>query len=177
MKKEKKKEELLKLISLLSDNNIIIYIIDVSYLNSNQISFLRRTFYENRFQMKVVKNTLLKNALSSIKKKMDPFFSILKGNTTILTSNSGSVNIPSKIIKKFHIEGKMDKPYLKGVYVDGSFYFGNKDLDKLINLKSKKDLITDILNSLKNPIGNVISSLNIFQNNFFRITEILSKKK
>ncbi|WP_185851454.1 50S ribosomal protein L10 [Blattabacterium cuenoti] len=175
-KKEKKRKELLELVSIISDYNTI-YLIDISDLNSNQISILRKNFYEFSIRMKVVKNTLLKKALEKIKnKKLDSFFSILNGNTSVLFSNSGS-SIPSKIIKNFHVIEKIEKPYLKGAYAEESFYFGNKDLDLLINIKSKKDFIIDILNMLKNPIRDVIFYLKLGESKIFRILKELSQKK
>ncbi|WP_185852645.1 50S ribosomal protein L10 [Blattabacterium cuenoti] len=177
MNKEKKGIELSKLISILSDNDTI-YLIDISDLNSNQISILRKNFYEYNIQMKVAKNTLLKKALENIKnKKLDSFFSILNGNTSILTCNSDLGNIPSKIIRNFHISEKIEKPYLKGAYIEESFYFGNKDLDVLINIKSKKDLIIDILKMLQSPIEQVILSIKYGENQIFRILKTLSMSK
>ncbi|WP_185866454.1 50S ribosomal protein L10 [Blattabacterium cuenoti] len=177
MRKEKKRKELSKLISILSDNDTI-YLIDISDLNSNQIFILRKNFYEYNIQMKVIKNTLLKKALENIKnKKLDSFFSILNGNTSILACNSDLGNIPSKIIKNFHVSEKTEKPYLKGAYVEEFFYFGNKDLDILINIKSKKDLMRDILKLLQSPIEQVILSIKNGENQIFRILKTLSISK
>ncbi|AWU39737.1 50S ribosomal protein L10 [Blattabacterium punctulatus] len=172
MNKEKKRKELLKLISILSDNETI-YLIDISDLNSNQISILRKNFNKFFIQMRVVKNTLLKKALEKIKnKKLDSFLPILNGNTSILSSNLGG--LPSKIIKKFHFKENIEKPYLKAAYVEKSFYFGNKDLDILINFKSKKDLIIDILNLLQFPIEKILFSLKLGEYKIFKIIESLS---
>ncbi|WP_185855929.1 50S ribosomal protein L10 [Blattabacterium cuenoti] len=178
MKKEKKREKLLKLVSILSNNNTI-YLIDISGLNSNQISILRKKFHEFHIQMKVVKNTLLRKALEKTEnQKLDSFFSILNGNTTVLFSNlENSGGIPSKIIKNFHIKEKIVKPYFKGAYVEESFYFGNKDLDILIHLKSKKDLIIEIMNLLKNPIQHVLLYLKgLGEYKIFRIFEGIQEK-
>ncbi|WP_185870380.1 50S ribosomal protein L10 [Blattabacterium cuenoti] len=172
--RENKEKKILELISIFSNYNTI-YLIDISDLNSNHISILRKNFYEFNIQMKVIKNTLLKKALKKIEnKKLDSFFSILNGNTSILFSNSES-SIPSKIIKNFHLKEKMEKPYLKGAYVEESFFFGNKDLDLLINIKSKKDLIIDILNMLQDPIKHVFLYLKeLGEYKVFRILEKLS---
>ncbi|WP_185873726.1 50S ribosomal protein L10 [Blattabacterium cuenoti] len=172
MTKEKKKKEVLNIISILS-NNKIIYLIDILHLNSNQIFNIRKKFYEYHIQMKVVKNTLLKKALKSLKnKKLDSFFSILKGNTSIITSNH-SGNVPSKIIKNFHIKEQMEKPFLKGAYVEESFYFGNKDLDILMKIKSKKDLIIDVLNMLQYPIKQIVLSLKLSEYKIYSILKTL----
>ncbi|WP_185882310.1 50S ribosomal protein L10 [Blattabacterium cuenoti] len=155
MKKEQKIKYILNLHSLL-DNNNSIYIMDISGLNANQIMNLRKQFNTINVKMTVVKNTLLNKALQKNKKFL-PFSPLLKGNTSILCSNLG--NIPSKIIKKFHVDEKLEKPYLKGAYVEENFYYGNKDLDILIHVKSKKDLILDIIQSIKYPIKQILLSL------------------
>ncbi|AER40735.1 MAG: 50S ribosomal protein L10 [Flavobacteriales bacterium] len=177
MKKEKKRKELLELISLLSDNNnATIYLIDISDLNSNQVSILRKNFHEYNVKMKVVKNTLLRKALGKIcNKKFNTFFPILNGNTSILFSTLGST--PSRVIKDFHYKEKIEKPYLKGAYVEDCFYFGNKDLDLLLNIKSKKDLIIDILNILRNPIENILFYLKLGEHKIHNILGILSLGK
>ncbi|WP_185859168.1 50S ribosomal protein L10 [Blattabacterium cuenoti] len=175
MNKKRKEKELLELVSILSDNETI-YFIDISNLNSNQISVLRKNFHEFNIRMKVAKNTLLKKALEKIKnKKFDSFFSLLNGNTTILFENFGKGNMASKIIKHFHIQEKIEKPYLKGAYVQESFYFGNKDLDFMINIKSKEDLIVEILHMLQFPMKDILLSfLNSTKQKIYGILEALS---
>ncbi|AFJ90886.1 50S ribosomal protein L10 [Blattabacterium sp. (Blaberus giganteus)] len=172
MNKKNKKKELLKLVSILS-NNETIYLMDMSDLNSNQISALRKNFHEHSIRMKMVKNTLLKKAINKIKnKKFDSFFPILNGNTTILFSNLNVLNVSSKIIKNFHIQEKIDKPYLKGAYAQESFYFGgNKDLNLLLHIKSKEDIITEILNVLQFSIKDIVSSL--LNSTKYKICEVL----
>ncbi|WP_185865883.1 50S ribosomal protein L10 [Blattabacterium cuenoti] len=175
MNKKRKEKELLELVSILY-NNETIYFLDISNLNSNQISVLRKNFHEFNIKMKVVKNNLLKKALENTKnKKFDSFFSILNGNTTILFTNFGKKNMASKIIKNFHIQEKIEKPYLKGAYVQESFYFGNKDLDLLINIKSKEDILVEILHILQFPMKDIILSfLNSTKQKICGILETLS---
>ncbi|WP_185849095.1 50S ribosomal protein L10 [Blattabacterium cuenoti] len=172
MNKENKRKELLELVSILS-NNETIYLINISDLNSNQISILRKNFHEHSIKMKMVKNTLLKKAINKIKnQKFDSFFPILNGNTTMLYSSSNGANVASKIIMNFHVQEKIDKPYLKGVYAQESFYFGgNKDLNLLIHLKSKEYLLTEILNILQFSTRNIVSSL--LNSTKYKICEIL----
>ncbi|WP_185856627.1 50S ribosomal protein L10 [Blattabacterium cuenoti] len=178
--KKSKKKELSELVSILS-NNITIYLVDVSNLNSNQISILRKSFYEHSIKMKMVKNTLLKKAINKINnQKWNSFFSILNGNTTILFSNLNVTNITSKIIKKFHVQEKTDKPYLKGAYAQDSFYFsgGNKDLNILLHLKSKEDIIIEIFNILQFSMKEIILYfLNSTKYKIGEILETLSKKE
>ncbi|WP_185862012.1 50S ribosomal protein L10 [Blattabacterium cuenoti] len=178
MNKENKKKELLKLISILSDHEII-YLIDIYDLNSNKISFLRKNFHDHDIKMKVVKNTLLKKALEKMEtKKLDSFFPILKGNTTMLFSNIGVGNMIAKIIKNFHIKEKIEKPYLKVAYLQKSFYFGNKDLNIMINIKSKEEIIIDVLNFIQNPIKNIILTLlKSTKHQIYGFLESLSSKK
>ncbi|WP_185852019.1 50S ribosomal protein L10 [Blattabacterium cuenoti] len=178
MNKENKKKELLKLVYILS-NNETIYLINTSNLNSNQISILRKSFHKHSIKMRMVKNTLLKKAIKKIKnQKFDSFFSILNGNTTLLFSNLNVANIASKIIKNFHIQEITDKPYLKGAYAQQSFYFGgNKDLNVLLHLKSKEDIIIEIFNILQFSIKDVISSfLNSTKYKICNLLEALSSK-
>ncbi|WP_238784221.1 50S ribosomal protein L10 [Blattabacterium cuenoti] len=178
-KKEKKEEEILELISIFSNNDII-YIVDIFNLSSNQISVLRKNFKRFNIIMRVVKNTLLKKSLEKIKNKnFNSFFPVLNGNTTILFSKlTKNGNIIPKIIKKFHIQEKIEKPYLKGAYVQESFYFGNKDLNLLIKIKSKEDLIADILCMLQFPMKNIISCFsNLTKYKIFGILESLSSNK
>ncbi|AGW85947.1 50S ribosomal protein L10 [Blattabacterium sp. (Nauphoeta cinerea)] len=177
MNKKDKEKKLLELISILN-NNKTIYLIDIFDLNSNQISVLRKNFHKHGITMKVVKNTLLKKAIIE-NKKFDSFFSILNGNTTVLFSNLNVANIASKIIKNFHIKEQVDKPYLKGAYAQEYFYFGgNEDLNILLYLKSKEDIIAEIINILKFSINNIISSfLNATKYKICEILKSLSNKK
>ncbi|WP_185861142.1 50S ribosomal protein L10 [Blattabacterium cuenoti] len=173
MNKENKKKALSELVSILSHNSTTIYLIDMSELNSNQISFLRKSFYKYNIKMRMIKNTLLKRAINEIEnKKFDSFFPILNGNTTILFSSCNVANVAAKIIKNFHIKEKTDKPYLKGAYAQEFFYFGgNKDLNLLFHLKSKEDFIIEIFKLLQFPIKNILSSL--LNSTKFKICEIL----
>ncbi|WP_185860583.1 50S ribosomal protein L10 [Blattabacterium cuenoti] len=170
MNKKNKKKELLELISILS-NNETLYLIDISDLNSSQISILRKNFYEHSIRMRVVKNTLLKKAIIK-NKKFNSFFPILNGNTTLLFSNLNVANVTSKIIKNFHTQEKTDKPCLKGAYAQKSFYFGgNKDLNVLLRIKSKEDIIAEILNILQFSIKNIFSSF--LYSTKYKVCEIL----
>ncbi|WP_185863117.1 50S ribosomal protein L10 [Blattabacterium cuenoti] len=175
--KKDKEKKLSELISILN-NNKTIYLIDIFDLNSNQISILRKNFHENGITMKMVKNTLLKKAIIE-NRKFDSFYSVLNGNTTVLFSNLNVANITSKIIKNFHIEEKVSKPYLKGAYAQESFYFGgNKDLNILLYLKSKEDIIAEIINILKFSINNIISSfLDVTKYKICEMLKSLSYKK
>ncbi|WP_185877254.1 50S ribosomal protein L10 [Blattabacterium cuenoti] len=176
MKINYKKKILIELTDILSNNDIL-YLIDISNLNSNQIFFLRKKFYENKIQMKVVKNSLLKKSIKKVKNKnLNDFIPCLKGNTSMIFSkNKKTGKITSKIIKNFHERKGIEIPKLKIAYVQESFYVGNNNLNILINLKTKEDLITDIIYIIRSPLENMILSLLQTVNNMYGIIKGLSK--
>ncbi|WP_185864909.1 50S ribosomal protein L10 [Blattabacterium cuenoti] len=169
-RKQKNCKELSELTSILS-NNESVYLINISNLDSNQISFLRKNFYKNNIRMKVVKNSLLKISIRK-NKKLNSFIPFLNGNSSIVFSNKGK--IISQIIKKFHNQEKIERPILKAAYFQELFYFGNKGLDLIINFKSKEDLIIDILLILQYPIKEIIFSFSQEFNNIFNILNYIS---
>ncbi|WP_185855398.1 50S ribosomal protein L10 [Blattabacterium cuenoti] len=175
-----KKKEVLNLIDILS-NHKVIYFIDVSGLNSNQVFFLKKDFYKYDIRIKMTKNTMLKIAIEKINKiKKDIFISllsILNGNITLLFSNSDVSKFIAMTIKKFYYEENIEKPYLKSAYVQDTFYFGRESLDILINLKSKEDIIISILNMLLEQMNCVIISLlDYTENKICKILNVLSSK-
>jgi large subunit ribosomal protein L10 len=103
----------------------------------------------------VVKNTLLQKAMEQSGKDFSPLFNVLKGHTSIMIASQG--NIPAKLIKEFRKTS--DKPLLKGAFVEEMTYIGDKELDSLLAIKSKNELIADIVALLMSPAKNVISSL------------------
>ena len=153
-----KKEEKNKLISLIGNNlkeNRNFYLADISGLNSEQTSKLRRLCYNKKVSLAVVKNTLLKKALELNENDFSTLDDVLKGNTSIMFSESSSV--PAKLIKEFR--KKNEKPVLKAAHIDEEFYIGDEHLSALSSLKSKEELIGDIITLLDSPIKNVIASL------------------
>jgi len=103
----------------------------------------------------VVKNTLLHKAMERSGKDFSPLFDTLKGHTSIMIANQG--NVPAKLIKEFRKSSP--KPLLKGAYVEEMTYIGDADLDLLIAIKSKNELIADVVSLLQSPARNVISAL------------------
>ncbi|WP_185877775.1 50S ribosomal protein L10 [Blattabacterium cuenoti] len=175
--KNNKKDILLNLNKILSNSNTI-YLMDFFNLNANQTFFLRKSFYENGVKMIVVKNSLLKKSIKNIKnKKLKSFLPFLKKNTSILFSNNNLGKIVSIIIKKFHSMENIKNPILKIAYVQNDFYIGNNSLDLLVNIKSKEELIIDILHNLINPLNNTILSLSKISNQIYDILKYLSIKK
>ncbi len=131
------------------------YIADIGGLNSAKSSNLRRLCDKKDVKLVVVKNTLLRKALESLESDYSQLFDVLKGETSIMFSNSG--NEPAKIIKEFS-KGN-EKPVLKAAYVEESFYIGANQLETLVSIKSKNELIGDIVSLLQSPAKNVVSAL------------------
>jgi large subunit ribosomal protein L10 len=131
------------------------YLADISDLNAEVTSDLRRLCNKREVKLVVVKNTLLRKALENSKKNSSELYNVLANNTSIMLSNSG--NVPAKLIKEFSKRYK--KPVLKGAFVEECAYVGANQLDALINIKSKEELIGSIILTLQSPFKNVISAL------------------
>lgn len=148
------------------------YLTDIATLNATKTSDLRRECAKQDIKLMVVKNTLLKKALESLEGDYSELDAALKGNTAIMFSNVA--NAPAKIIKDF---GKnTDIPSLKAAYVQESFYVGKEQLTALVNIKSKTELLGDVIGLLQSPIKNVVSSLQSGGNTIHGVLETLSKK-
>lgn len=130
------------------------YITDTTGLNAARTSDLRRACYKGDVKLLVVKNTMLKKALESMEEDYSPLFGALKGTSALMFSNTG--NAPAKLIKTFREKGTI--PALKGAYVEGGFY-GADQLDVLAAIKSKNELIADVVALLQSPMRNIISAL------------------
>jgi large subunit ribosomal protein L10 len=120
-----------------------------------------------------VKNTLLKRALEQSGVNFEELFPVLKGTTSIMFTNAG--NGPAKLIKEFRM--KHDKPVLKAAYVQESIYVGDNMLDALVSIKTREELIGDIILLLQSPAKNVISALQSGGNKLHGVLETLSKKE
>ena len=131
------------------------YLTETTSLNAEQTSALRRACFKEGVKMMVVKNKLLKKALESLEGDYSPLFDSMKGSTTVMFSNVG--NAPAKLIKDF--SKKAELPALKAAYVEESFYIGADQLDTLVAIKSKNELIADVVALLQSPAKNVISAL------------------
>ena len=135
--------------------NPTIYLADISGLDAFTTSNLRRVCFNENIKLTVVKNTLLAKAMQASDKEFGELPEVLKGNTSLFFSETA--NGPAKLIKNFR--KKSDKPLLKGAFVEESIYIGDEQLDTLANIKSKEELIGDIIVLLQSPIKNVISGL------------------
>jgi len=171
MTREEKSQVIQDLTAKLADSNII-YLADISGLDAITTSNLRRACFKANVQLAVVKNTLLGKAMEASDKDFGELQDILKGNTSILFSEIG--NAPAKVIKEFR--KKSDKPLLKGAYVEEAIYVGNDQLDSLVNIKSKEELIGDIISLLQSPAKNVVSALQSGGSKLSGILKTLSEK-
>ena len=133
------------------------YITDASGMTVENVNKFRKLCYSKGIEYKVVKNSLIKKALESTKTDYSPFHgTVLKGFSGILFADSG--NAPAKLLKEFYRTGS-DKPKLKGASVNSDLFIGENQLDVLVSLKSKNELIGDIIGALQSPAQNVISGL------------------
>jgi len=148
------------------------YLTDTAQLNAADTSDLRRKCFENDIKLVVVKNTLLKRALEQSTGNFEELYTVLKGTTSIMFAQTG--NSPAKLIREFR--KKHDKPVLKGAYVQESVYLGENMLDALISIKTKQEVIGDIILLLQSPAKNVISALQSGGNKLHGVLETLSKK-
>ena len=154
MNKEEKVKVVEELKGQLNDYKSI-YLTDIAGLDAMQTSKLRRECFNSNVKLSVVKNTFLERAMSESEMDFGELKDLLKGNTTIMLSESG--NSPAKVIKKFRKDG--EKPILKGAFVDEAIYIGDDQIEALFNLKSKEEVIGEIITLLQSPAKNVISAL------------------
>jgi large subunit ribosomal protein L10 len=157
----------------LDDNNVI-YITDISDLDAVATSSLRRQCFAKNIKLSVVKNTLLKKAMENVQgKNFTELYDVLPGPTAIMLSDTG--NLPAKLIKDFR--KKNDKPILKGAFVEESVYVGDDQLDSLVDIKSKDELLGEIVGLLQSPAKNVISALSSSKNTIAGLVKTLSEKE
>ena len=131
------------------------YLVDVTGLNAEATSNLRRKCFKNEIQMVVVKNKLLHKAFEASDIDYEPLYGCLKGNTAVMFCNTA--NVPAKLLQEYKKEGI---PALKAAYAEESIFVGADRLDELVAIKSKNELIADVVALLQSPIKNVVSSIN-----------------
>ena len=154
MNKEEKVKVVEELKGQLNDYKSI-YLTDIAGLDAMQTSKLRRECFNSNVKLSVVKNTFLERAMSESENDFGELKELLNGNTTIMLSESG--NSPAKVIKKFRKDS--EKPILKGAFVDEAIYIGDDKVEALFNLKSKEEVLGEIITLLQSPAKNVISAL------------------
>ena len=174
MTKNEKKIAIDKLKDMLNDSKNV-YLTDISGMNSEETFKLRKLCFSKGVSLQVVKNTLLKKAMESCEKNFDDISSVLKGNTSVMISDTS--NAPAKVIKEFLSKNESsEKPSFKGAQIDESYYDQNQ-LAILENLKSKEELIGDIVLILQSPMKNIVSSINSASNKLAGILKTLENKK
>ncbi len=172
--KKSEKNQLIDIIAEQLNQNSNIYVADISNLDAENTSNLRRLCFKNDIKLTVVKNTLLKRAMEKSGKNLDDLYEILQGPTSLMFSEAG--NAPAKLIKEFRKKTK-DRPLLKGAYVEESTYLGDDQLETLVNIKSKNELIGDVIALLQSPAKNVISALQSGGQSLTGILKTLSEKE
>ena len=171
MTREEKSQVIDDLTAQLADNNTI-YLADISDLDAGTTSALRRACFKSEVSLAIVKNTLLAKAMEKSDKDFGDLPSVLKGNTSIMFSETG--NAPAKLIKEFR--KKADKPVLKGAFVEEAVFVGEENLETLVNIKSKEEVIGDIIGLLQSPAKNVVSALKSSGGKIAGILKTLSEK-
>ncbi|RPD98532.1 50S ribosomal protein L10 [Aureibaculum marinum] len=171
MTREQKSQVIDYLTSQLADNNTI-YLADISGLDALNTTKLRRACFKANVKLAVVKNTLLTKAMEKSDKDFGELPEVLKGNTSIMISEVS--NAPAKVIKEFR--KKSDKPVLKGAYIEESIYVGDDQLDALVSIKSKEELIGEVIGLLQSPAKNVIGALQSGGQKLSGILKTLSEK-
>ena len=172
MNKQEKNEMIATLEGMLTDNKNF-YLADISGLTAEQNSALRRLCFKREVSLQVVKNTLLKKALEKNGADFSELYSALVGNTSIMQAEAS--NTPAKLIKEFRSK-QNDKPILKAAYLEESLYIGDENLSTLADLKSKNELIGDIITLLQSPAKNVIASLQSGGNKLSGIVKALQER-
>jgi len=149
------KEQIIKNLEEKLNENSVFYLADISDLDAESSSKLRRLAHKREVSLNVVKNTLLKKALEAAEGSYEEFYDLLKGNTSIMFSEVG--NAPAKLIKEFRKTN--ERPILKGAYIEEAIFIGDDKVNALTEIKSKEEVIADIIAILQSPAKNVVSAL------------------
>ena len=173
MQKEEKVSVVEELTETLSKAGVF-YIADTADLNAESISNLRRICFKSDIKLKVVKNTMLKKAFEQVEDRdYSEFYDLLKGPTALMFSEVG--NAPAKVIKDFRKKHK--KPILKGAWIEEAVYIGDDQVENLVNIKSKEELIGDIIALLQSPAKNVIGALQSSGNTISGLVKTLQERE
>ncbi len=172
MTREEKAKAIEVLTTQLAENSNI-YLTDISGLDALTTSNLRRACFKAGIKLTVVKNTLLAKAMETSDKDFGDLKTILKGNTSLMFSETG--NAPAKVIKEFR--KKSEKPVLKGAFIEEAVYIGDNLLDDLVNIKSREEMIGEIIGLLQSPAKNVVSALKSSGGKLAGIVKTLSERE
>jgi len=170
---KQEKDEIVKALSAKLNENSIFYLADISELSAENSTKLRRLAHKREVSLNVVKNTLLRKALEAAEGSYEEFYEVLKGNTSIMFAEVG--NAPAKLIEEFR--KKSDRPILKGAYIEEAIYIGDDKVKTLTEIKSKEELIGDIIMLLQSPAKNVISALKSGGNTISGLVKALSERE
>lgn len=155
------------------NNTDTVYLTDIAGLDATETTNLRRACFKSDVQLRVVKNTLLKKAMERIEgKEYDEMFDSLKGNTALMIAEKA--NAPAKVIENFR--KKSQKPILKAAWIDTAVYVGDERLTELAALKSKEELVGDIIGLLQSPIKTVVSQLQTSGQTIAGLVKTLSER-
>jgi large subunit ribosomal protein L10 len=171
MNKEEKQEVVLALAEQMKEYGNF-YITDTSNLTVAKINLIRRKCFESDIKIQVTKNTLIRKAMEAIEGDFTEIYDVLKGSSSIMFSKSGTA--PAKLIKD--LRKRSDKPVLKAAYIDTAVFIGDDQLDALVNLKSKEQLIGEIIGLLQSPAKNVISALKSGGNTIAGLVKTLQER-
>ena len=171
MTREEKSVAINEILDVLKSNQNI-YLTDISGLNALETSNLRRMCFKAGVKLSVVKNTLLEKAMESSEKDFGELKETLKGNTSVMIAEVS--NAPAKVIKNFR--KKSERPILKGAMIEEDIYVGDEQLETLFTIKSKEELIGDIIMLLQSPAKNVISALSSSGGKLSGILQTLSNQ-
>ena len=172
MKIEQKSQIVDELVKDLAEHSIV-YVADISGFSVELVNQLRRLCFRRDIKLKVVKNTLLKRAMDQAKSDYSELYPALVGPTSIMLSNTG--NLPARLIKEFR--AKNQKPLLKAAYIEETSYFGDNQLENLCNVKSREELIGDLVGLLQSPAKNVVSALQSGGGKLAGIVKTLSERE
>ena len=172
MTREEKDLQIKELTQMLADNSVL-YLTDATGLNAEATTQLRRACYKNDVCIRVVKNTLLRRAMEASEgTDFSELYEVLSGQTALLVGNVG--NAPAKLLKEFR--KKNDMPVLKAAYVEESTYLGDDQIDALTAIKSKHELVADLIALLQSPMKNVVGALNSGGNTVSGLVKALQER-
>ena len=161
-----------ELVQVLAEKNVV-YLTDASALDSEATTSLRRECYKKDITVRVVKNTLLRKAMERTEDRdYTELYEVLKGQTALLFGDVG--NAPARVLKEFR--KKHDMPILKGAFVEEATYLGDENLEALTNIKSKEELVADVIALLQSPMKNVVGALNSGGNTLSGLVKALQER-
>jgi len=172
MTREEKAQVIEDLTAQLAESNTL-YLTDIEGLDATQTTALRRACYKAGIKLSVVKNTLLSKAMEASDKDFGELQSVLKGNTSLMFAEAG--NVPAKLIKDFR--KKSEKPLLKGAFIEEAIFIGDDQIETLVAIKSREELIGDIIALLQSPAKNVVSGLKSGGGKLAGILQTLAEKE